>query len=50
MPIKITSTAENKRQRLRDERCKQKDNTRCIIEEGTEALGVKPLRRPPSDQ
>ena len=23
-------------------------NTRCAIEEETEALGVKPLRRPPS--
>ena len=31
-------------------RCKHKDNTRCVIEEETEALGVKPLRRPPSDQ
>ena len=29
-------------------RCKHKDNTRCVIEEETEALGVKPLRRPPS--
>ena len=29
-------------------RCKHKDNTRCIIEEKTETLGVKPLRRPPS--
>ena len=32
----------------REERCKHKDNTRCVIEEETEALGVKPLRRPPS--
>ena len=47
-PIKNTSIAENKRQRLREERCKHKDNTRCVIEEETEALGVKPLRRPPS--
>ena len=23
---------------------------RCVIEEETEALGVKPLRRPPSDK
>ena len=29
-------------------RCKHKDNTRCVIEEKTEALGVKPLRRSPS--
>ena len=29
-------------------RYKHKDNTRCIIEEETETLGVKPLRRPPS--
>ena len=35
-------------QRLREERCKHKDNTRCVIEEETEALDVKPLRRPPS--
>ena len=48
--IKITTTAENKRQRLREERCKYNDNTRCVIEEETEALGVKPLRHPPSDK
>ena len=47
-PNKITFTAEIKWQRLREERCKHKDNTRCVIEEETEALGVKPLRRPPS--
>ena len=35
-------------ERLREERCKHKDNTRCVIEEETEALGAKPLRRPPS--
>ena len=29
-----------------EERCKYKDNTRCVIEEETEILGVKPLRRP----
>ena len=33
---------------LREERCKHKDITRCVIEEETEALGVKPLRCPPS--
>ena len=44
----ITSTAEIKWQRLREERCKNKDNTRCVIEEETEALGVKPLHHPPS--
>ena len=47
-PIKITSTTEIKWKRLREERCRHKDNTRCFIEEETEALGVKPLRRPPS--
>ena len=47
-PNKITSTAEIKWQRLREERCKHKDNTRCVIEEEIEALGVKPFRRPPS--
>ena len=34
--------------RLKEERCKHKDNTRCVIEEEIEALGVKPLHRPPS--
>ena len=33
---------------LREERCKHKDNTRCVVEEEIEALGVKPLCRPPS--
>ena len=47
-PNKITFTAEIKWQRLREERCKHKDNTRCVIEEETEAVGVKPLRCPPS--
>ena len=47
-PNKITFTAEFKWQRLREERCKHKDNARCVIEEETEALGVKPLRRPPN--
>ena len=47
-PIKITSTTKNKRQRLRERRCKHRDNTRCVIEEETETLGVKPLRRPPN--
>ena len=32
----------------REGRCKHKDNTRCVIEEETETLSVKPLRRPPS--
>ena len=45
-PNKITSTAKIKWQRLREERCKHKDNTRCVIEEEIEALGVKPLCRP----
>ena len=40
---KITSTAEIKWQRLREERCKHKDNTQCVIEEETETLDVKPL-------
>ena len=30
---------------LREERCKHKDNTRCVIKKETEALGVKPLHR-----
>ena len=34
---------EIKWQRLREERCKYKDNTRCVIEKEIEALGVKPL-------
>ena len=37
-------------ERLREERCKHKDNTRCVIEEETEALGVKPLCRTPSSK
>ena len=45
-PNKITSTIEIKWQRLREERCKHKDNTRYVIEEETETLGVKPLRCP----
>ena len=49
-PNKITFTVEIKWQRLREERCKHKDNTQCVIEKETEALGVKPLRRPPSDK
>ena len=47
-PNKITFTIEIEWQRLREEICKHKGNTRCVIEEETEALGVKPLRRPPS--
>ena len=47
-PNKITSTAEIKWQRLREEKCKYKDNIRYVIEEETEALSVKPLRRPSS--
>ena len=34
-------------ERLREERCKHKDNTRCVIKEETETVGVKPLRRTP---
>ena len=30
----------------REGRCKHKDNTRCVIEEEIETLGVKPLCRP----
>ena len=41
---------EIKWQILREERYKQKDNTRCVIEEETEALSVKPLCRPPSSK
>ena len=47
-PNKITSTTKTKWQRLREERCKHKNNTQCVIEEETEALGIKPLPRPPS--
>ena len=47
-PNKITFTVEIKWQRLREEKCKYKDNTRCVIEEETEVLGVKPLHRRPS--
>ena len=47
-PNKITPTTEIKWQRLREERCKQKDNTQCVIEEEDEALGVKPLHHPPN--
>ena len=47
-PNKITFTAEIKWQILREERCKYKDNTRCVIKEETEALGVKALHRLPS--
>ena len=45
-PNKITFTAEIKWQRLREEKYKHKDNTRCVIEEEIEALDVKSLRRP----
>ena len=38
------SRADNKR----EGRCKHKDNTRYVIEEEIEALGIKPLRRLPS--
>ena len=34
----------------REGRCKHKDNTRCVIKEETETLGVKPLRHPPSSK
>ena len=49
-PNKITSTTEITWQRLRKGRYKHKDNTRCVIEEETEAPGVKPLRHPPSSK
>ena len=45
-PNKITSTVEIKWKWLREERYKYKDNTRCVIEEETEAFDVKPFRRP----
>ena len=35
-------------EKIKEERCKHNDNTRCVIEEETEALGVEPFRRPPS--
>ena len=47
-PNKITFIAEIKWQRLREERCKHKNNTRCVIEEEIKALSVKPLCRLPS--
>ena len=47
---KTTFIVEIKWQRLREERCKHKDNTRCVIEEETEALNVKPLHHPPSSK
>ena len=47
-PNKITSIAEIKWQSLREERCNTRTTQRCVIEEETEALGVKPLRCPPS--
>ena len=34
-PIKITSTAENKRQKLKEERCKYKDNTTMCYRRGS---------------
>ena len=49
-PNKITPTTEIKWQRLKEEICKHKDNTRCVIEEETEALELKPFCRPPSDK
>ena len=49
-PNKITFTAEIKWQRLREKRCKHKDNTQCVIEEEIEAFDVKPLRRPPGSK
>ena len=45
--IKTQSTANNKKGKEEGRR-KHKDNTQCVIEEETEALGVKPLCRPPS--
>ena len=48
-PNKITTTSEIKWQRLRKMDANTKTTQRCAIEEETEVLGVKPLRRPPSD-
>ena len=48
-PNKITTTSEIKWQRLRKKDANTKTTQRCVIEEETEVLGVKPLRRPPSD-
>ena len=49
-PNKIPFTVEIKWQRLREERRKYKDNTQYVVEEETEALGIKPLHRPPSNK
>ena len=48
-PNKITTTSEIKWQRLRKKDANTKTTQRCVIEEETEVLGVKPPRRPPSD-
>ena len=45
-PKLITTTAVIKRQRLKEER---KTTQQCVIDEEIEVLGVKPLRRPPSN-
>ena len=44
-PNKITFTTEIKWQRLREERCKHKDNTQYVIEEEPEALNIRLFRR-----
>ena len=49
-PKLITITAVIKRQRLREERRKHKDNTTIVIEEETKVHGEKPLRHLPSGQ
>ena len=46
--FKITSTVENKRQRQGKRDANTRTTQRCVIEEETEALGIKPLHRPPS--
>ena len=49
-PNKITITAEIKWQRLRERDVNTKTTHQCFLEEETEVLGVKPLRRPPTNQ
>ena len=41
---------ENKRQRYGKRVANTRTTQRCVIEEETETLGVKPLRRLPSDK
>ena len=48
--FKITSTAENKRQRQGKRDTNTLTTQQCVIEEETKALGVKLLRHPPSNK